>query len=175
MPDPVLDRGEFWPEPADFAQDIPGLSVRDLPELPQAYVSGDLAAFCAAHDLPAPLGLLGQARGERYTVRLARQRLLVVGLEPEPGWNPGGWGVTPMGAGLAVVAVTGPRWREFFARATPIDPDAGSASAVFLLGDGLSVILSRHDAPDNLRLHIARAMLPALHAWLGDCLRAMAG
>ncbi|MBW7922795.1 MAG: hypothetical protein H3C51_11920 [Rubellimicrobium sp.] len=170
----TFDRAAFWPEPAAFAQDIPGLSVRDLPELPQAYVSGDLAAFLAAGALAPAVGLLGLAQGDRYAVRLARHRLLVVGIEPDAGWNPGGWGVTPVGAGLAVVAVTGPRWRDFFARATPIDPDAASASAAFLLGDGLPAILTRHDAPDNLRLHVGRATLPALHDWLGDCLNAMA-
>lgn len=174
MPEPVHDRGAFWPAPAPFAQEIRGLALRDLPDVPQAYVSGDLDAFLAHADLAAPVGLLGMAQGERYAIRLARRRLLVVGTEPAPGWNPGGWGVTPMGGGIAVIAGEGPRWHEFFARATPIDPEANSPSAAFMLGDGLPVILTRHDRPDSLRLHVPRAQLPALHDWLSDCLRAMA-
>lgn len=175
--DPILDRAAFWPEPAApgaFQQEIDGLVARDLPEIPQALVSGDIDAFLAAEGLAPAVGLLGVAEGERYAVRLARQRLLAVGFEPEPGWNPGGWGVTPMGAGLSVVGIEGPRWAEVFARATPIDPETASPSAGFLLGDGLPVTLTRHGHDDCLRLHVARAALPGLHAWLDDCLMAMA-
>jgi len=176
MADTTLDRAAFWPAPAapgSFRAEIDGLVVRDLPDLPQALVSGDLDAFLAAEGLAPAVGLLGVAQGDRYAVRLARRRLLAVGLEPAAGWNPGGWGVTPVGAGLAVVGIEGPRWPGFVARATPVDPGAASPSAALLLGDGLSAILTRHGRDDSLRLHVSRPLLPALHLWLADVVTAL--
>lgn len=173
MDDSGFDRAGFWPAPrapGSFALQTDGLRVRELPEIPQALVSGDLDGFLAAEGLAPAVGLLGAATGTRYAVRLARQRLLAVGWEPDAaGWDPRGWGVTPMGAALAILAIEGPRWPEFFARATPIDPAAASPSAAFLMGDGLSAILTRHDGPDSLRLHVSRPLLPGVQDWLTTC------
>lgn len=170
----MFDRSGFWPAPlatGAFCLETDGLVIRDLPELPQTLVSGDLDAFLVAEGMAPAVGLLGKAGGTRYAVRLARSRLLAVGVEPEaPGWNPAGYALTPMGAALAVIEIAGPRWREFVARATPIDPDSSSASAAFLLGDGLSAILTRHERHDTLRLHISRPYLPLAHDWLAGCI-----
>lgn len=170
----MSDLASIWAAPAapgSLSLDLDGLRLRELPDLPQTLVSGDLAAFLRAEGLAPAAGLLGRAEGERYAVRLARDRLLAVGIEPEPqaaGWRDG-HALTPIGGALAVLEVAGPRWPAFFARATAIDPQAGSPSAAFLLAGTLSAILYRHGGDDRLRLHLDRSLLPFFHDWLTAC------
>ena len=76
----MLDRSTFWSE-APSSLTGPGLAVRVLPPVPQLMVSGDLDGFLARHALPPAGGLLAKMSGERYALRLARHRMLVIGMD----------------------------------------------------------------------------------------------
>lgn len=161
----MLDRSPFWSEaPASLSG--PGLTVRVLPPIPQLLVSGDLDGFLARHTLPPAGGLLTLATGSRYALRLARARMLVVGLDLPPeaaGWADG-CATTPMTGALAVVEITGPDALALFARGTAVDPRAASPSAALIFA-GITLIACRHG--DALRLHLDRGLLPYLMAWIG--------
>lgn len=161
----MLDRSAFWAEMPDTMAG-PGLGVQVLPPLPQLMVSGDLNRFLAAHDLPPAGGLLAQTTGNRFALRLARNRMLVVGVNLEPkaaGWADG-CATTPMTGGLAVVQITGPDAMALFARGTAVDPACASPSAALTFA-GIAVIAYCHDGA--LRLHLDPALLPYLMSWIG--------
>lgn len=164
----MLDRSAFWTLPGDRL-DLPGLTVQALPAQPQTLVSGDLDGFLSARGLPPAIGLLGPAQGEVAAIRLARHRMLVLGLDtpPEaPAWVQG-CALTPMTAGLAVLDITGPRAMEWAARGTAIDLRHPSPSAALLFA-GIPAILYRRDAA--LRLHIDRSLLAYVLDWTGAAL-----
>ena len=161
----MRDRGAFWslpPQPGTRIE-APGLSVTLLPPIAQTLVSGDLQAFLAAHDLPAPLGLLEDAPTDRYALRLARNRLLAVGVEVahRTAGLQGGWAATPATGALAVLKVDGPRSMDLLSRATAIDLRHPSPSASFSFAGVLTHVCRRGD---GLHLHLDRGLL----AWAFD-------
>lgn len=161
----MLDRSTFWTATPDH-QTGPGLAVRVLPPQPQLMVSGDLDAFLARHGLPAAGRLLAVVTGDRYALRLARNRMLVTGIDLAPeaaGWADG-CAVTPMTGALAVIDVTGPDAMALFARATAVDPRGASPSAALMFA-GITLVACRHEAA--LRLHLDRGLLPYLTSWIG--------
>lgn len=145
-----------------------GVEARTLPGLSQALVSGDLAAFAAARGLAPAVGALGLARGPTYAARMARDRMLVVGLaesEIVPGWSPAGYAVTPMSAALHVFEFKGRNVLDLVGRASAIDPrDPGPCAALQFAG--LVGCLYRHDDADTLRLHVDRGLAAYLWTWL---------
>ena len=163
----MLDRAPFW-TPAAPAEEIrltgDGVTLTGLPPVPQVMVSGDLTAWLAANGLPGTAGLLSETRGDRYAVRLSRQRMLIVGEEQSP--RSAGWSVgcasTPMTGALAVVEIAGPRAMDLVARATAVDPRAPSPSAALLFA-GMQAVLYRHGAA--LRLHLDRGLVAYLASW----------
>lgn len=161
----MLDRSAFWSEaPANLTG--PGLTVSVLPPVPQMMVSGDLPGFLARHALPPAVGLLANVTGDRFALRLARNRMLVVGLDLPPeamGWVDG-CALSPMTGALAVVEITGPDAMALYARGTAVDASTASPSAALVFA-GVSVIACRHD--DALRLHLDRGLVPYLMAWIG--------
>lgn len=161
----MLDRSAFWSEAPDSFSG-PGLTVRVLPPLPQLMVSGDLDGFLARHSLPPSAGLLVETSGSRYALRLARNRMLVVGLELPPeaaGWADG-CATTSMTGGLAVIEVTGHDAMALFARGTAVDPRSASPSAALIFA-GVTLVASRLDTA--LRLHLDRGLVPYLMNWIG--------
>lgn len=161
----MLDRSAFWQAPQMTGLSGEGLEIRVLAPVPQLMVSGDLTAFCAAHALPAPVGLLGAVGLPHYALRLARSRMLVVGQTADhaaAGWQEGA-ATTPMTGALAVVEIAGPNRMEVFARATAIDPRAGSPSAALHFA-GVTAALC--EASTGLRLHLDRGMVPYLLDWI---------
>lgn len=171
----MRDLAQKWTAMPDWHEAeiaVPGLSVRTRNGLAQYLVSGDLAAWSAASGLAARgVGAFGKAEGERYTVQLARDRLLVVSNAPldiETGWHDEGFGVTATSAGLHVFDVDGPAKAELIARATPVDPRVESASASLLFG-GVSAIAYHHR--DTLRIHVERGLAACLWSWLGTAAR----
>lgn len=160
----MLDRSAFW-SIAPESLSGPGLTVRVLPPVPQVMVSGDLDAFLARHGLPAAGGLLAETSDSRYALRLARNRMLVVGLDLPPqaaGWADG-CATTPMTGALAVVEITGPDAMALFARGTVVDPRSASPSAALIFA-GVTLVASRHDTA--LRLHLDRGLVPYLMDWI---------
>lgn len=162
----MLDRSSFWPVPPVEGACLTGdgITIRLLPPMSQVMVSGGLEAFCAAHDLPPAVGLLAPVQAPRYALRLARNRMLAVGVGVDhatAGWADG-IATTPMTGALAVIDIAGPQAMEIYARATAVDPNGNSASAALLFA-GVTGALCRID--DGLRLHVDRGLTAYLFDW----------
>lgn len=168
----MLDHATKWAAAPDWTTavlDRGGVTVRSivLPDL--ALVSGDLAAFGRAAGLdPRGAGALGGVEGERYTVRLARDRLLAVGPLPgtlAEGWNDLGFAVTPAGGADHVLELAGEGLAALLARATTLDPaDGGPCAAVGFAG--IPAVLYRHGPAGRLRLHVERGLAAYAWCWL---------
>lgn len=179
MPDSMPDVSARWrPEPdwASARLEGPTLDIRAVPGLPQRLVSGDIAGFLARHGLGKDVGALGLASGGRYALRVARDRLLVVGIPPSEcadGWHAEGYGVSTVGSALRVLDARGPGVRDLLARATTIDPDNPGPSAA-LLFCGLTCTVYFHGDRQTLRLHVDRGLAAYLWEWL-ECQPLLAG
>lgn len=161
------DRSGFWfaPPNNDAVLKGDGLLVRLLPPVPQVMVSGDLGKFLAAHDLGPAAGLLGQVAPPRYALRLARHRMLAVGIPQDhasAGWADG-VATTPMTGALAVLHISGDNGMALLARASAIDPRSESPSAALTFA-GVQAVLCRHE--NDLRLHVDRGLVPFLLDWI---------
>lgn len=164
----MLDRSGFWPAPPapDARLEGDGLSLRLLPPMPQVMVSGALDRFLAAHALGPAAGLLQPVSPPRYALRLARHRMLAVGITMDhaaAGWSDG-IAMTPMTGALAVIEITGTNAMGLFARASGIDPRRKSASAALDFA-GVTAALCRCN--NGLRLHVDRSLVPYLLDWAG--------
>ncbi len=105
--------------------------------------------------------------GDKYMVRIARDRLLAVGDQPFPiaaGWHAAGFAVSVMDAGLHVFEIEGPDLDRLIARGTALDPGQASRSASVLFA-GVSVLFYRFGNPDRARLHVDRGLAPYLWEW----------
>jgi hypothetical protein len=161
----MLDRSTFWPAPGLTVLTGEGLAVTLLPPVPQLMVSGDLPVFCRAHGLPAPVGLLAEVTLPRHALRLARNRMLVVGDEVDnaaAGWIDGA-AVTPMTGALGVVEIAGSNRMQVFARASAIDPRGQSPSAALQFAGVTAALCQTADA---LRLHLDRGLVAYLMDWI---------
>lgn len=168
----MLDHAAKWDAEPDWgiAQiDARGIRIRslDLPE--QVWVSGDLVAFGKASGLDCQgAGALGVVRGDVYTVRLGRNRLLVVGaLTPaiSEGWNDAGYAVTAMGGANHVFELDGQNLDDLLAMATTIDLVAPSPSASVGFAS-TPAVLYRHEPSGRLRLHVERGLAVYVWTWL---------
>lgn len=166
----MRDLAEKWSVAPDWQNatiDVPGLKIGSIPGLHQRLVSGDLAAWAEASGFDGTaVGAFGLAGGIRYTVRLARDRLLAVSTMPigmATGWFPQGFAVTEISAGLQVFEVEGSALDAFIARGTPLDPGQPSASAALSFA-GISAIVYRHE--ERLRIHVDRGLAAYLWTWM---------
>lgn len=172
MPDPAT----AWappPDPATRRIEVPGLAVRQILGSSQTLVSGDLAAAAARAGVSAEgVGALGLAEGETYSVRLARDRMLIVGTGETPlaaGWDPAGFAVTATDAGLAVFEIAGPLAEAVVARATTL-PIAGTGPSAAVVFAGIAAVLYRHGTTETLRLHVDRGHAAFVWDWLDTLL-----
>jgi len=163
---------EKWPAAPGFATatlNKDGVTVRTLGGLNQLLVSGDLAAWSKASGLAGEGVEAGAVvSGDKYMVRIARDRLLAVAEQPSPieaGWHADGFAVTVMDAGLHVFEIEGPDLDRLIARGTALDPGQASPSASILFA-GISVLFYRFGNPNRARLHIDRGLAPYLWEWL---------
>lgn len=168
----MRDLAEKWSLEPDWraaTMQTPGLVIRSLTGFTQYLVSGDLAAWSRRTDMDdAAVGALSVARGERYALRIARDRILAVSETPfgiAPGWHAAGFAVSTFDAGLHMFEIEGPDMSSLFARATTLDPKGETASAALLFA-GANALCYRHGHADRLRLHIDRALAPYLWRWL---------
>lgn len=145
--------------------DTSGFSIRAVPGLIQYLVSGDLAAWSKASGVAIqPVGAFGQAKGDAYTVQVARDRLLVVSALPTAvaqGWHHAGFAVTTVSAGLQIFEVEG-AIDELIARATTLDPGKASASASISFA-GINAVVYRHG--ETLRIHVDRGLATYFWTW----------
>lgn len=166
------DASARWrPEPdwATARLEGPTLAVRAVAGLTQHLVSGDIDRFLARHGLGAGIGALGLASGGRYALRVARDRLLAVGIPPSEcadGWHDDGYGVTAVGSALRVLEARGEGVRDLLARATTIDPDDPGPCAA-LQFCGLTCTVYFHGDGQTLRVHADRGLAAYLWEWLG--------
>ncbi len=163
---------EKWPVAPDFATatlNKDGVTVRTLGGLSQLLVSGDLVAWSQASGLAGEgVGAGAIASGDKYTARIARDRVLAVGDKPFPiaaGWHAAGFAVSVMDAGLHMFEIEGPHLDRLIARGTALDPGQASRSASILFA-GVSVLFYRFGNPDRARLHVDRGLAPYLWEWL---------
>ncbi|MDX8533929.1 hypothetical protein RFM41_22815 [Mesorhizobium sp. VK25A] len=163
---------EKWPAAPDFATaalNKDGVTVRTLGGLSQLLVSGDLAAWSKVSGLAGDgVGAGAIASGDKYMVRVARDRVLAVGVQPFPiaaGWHAAGFAVSVMDDGLHVFEIEGPDLDRLIAMGTALDLAAASRSASILFA-GVSVLFYRFGNSDRARLHVDRGLAPYLWEWL---------
>jgi hypothetical protein len=171
MADPKIDRGLFWtPRPGWQEAEIrrAGWAARPVHGLGQVLVSGKLAAAMAAlAPGAAETGLWGLADADRYAVRMARDRALIVTPAPmpvEPGWRAEGWAASLADDLYTVLEIEGEGLDALASEAVTADLDRGSPSAALFFA-GIPVLLYRR-APHVARLHVENALAPALWHWL---------
>lgn len=166
----MLDNSCKWrPEPdwANARLATPGLHVSAIIGLPQRLVSGDIGGFLVRHEL-AEVGALGLASGERYAVRVARDRLLAVGIPASAcadGWHDDGYGVTTVGSAFRVLQARGEGVPDLVARATTIDPNNPGPCAAMLFC-GVMATVYRYNDIETLRIHVDRGLGVYLWEWL---------
>ncbi|TPK91515.1 sarcosine oxidase subunit gamma family protein [Mesorhizobium sp. B2-4-17] len=167
----MLDNPQKWSPTPDWTTaslEGDGFSIRTLHGLTQCLVSGDLGAFSNKHGLDLGVGALGVVRGDRYAVRMARDRLSAFGLSEEEmgaGWHQDGYAVTQMSAALHIFEFSGPQVLQLVARATTIDPrNPGPCAAVQFAG--ITSCLYFHESRERLRLHLDRGLAAYMWLWL---------
>ncbi|WPE23258.1 hypothetical protein [Shinella zoogloeoides] len=167
----MLDNSRKWrPEPdwADALLVAPSLRIRAVTGLPQHLVSGNIERFLARHGLGTDIGAFGLASGGRYAVRVARDRLLAVGVpasECPAGWHDEGYAVTAVGSALRVLEARGQGVRDLIARTTAVDPDNGGPCAA-LQFCGLTCSVYFHGDMQTLRIHVDRGLAAYLWEWM---------
>jgi sarcosine oxidase gamma subunit len=134
----------------------------------QFLISGALgkAATSAGVDQTG-VGAFGQTSGAHYSVRIARDRLLVVSnaeIDLVPGWHQDGYAVTDMTGALTVFEISGRNAVDIVKRATdvPLEPPSPSAAVIFA---GVSVLLYRHVSKTTIRIHVDCGLAPYLWQW----------
>lgn len=161
----MRDLAQSWPRIPDWsgtAYEGRGIHVTTVRGLSQHLVSGNLAPF------GDDIGALGIAGPDRATVRLARDRVLVVNADPalvSPGWHADGYAATDVSALYHVFDITGAGVPDLLAEALLIDPDNAGPSAAVMFA-GLQAILYCVESRDRLRLHVERGHAAYLVSWL---------
>lgn len=149
-----------------------GIAIRSVAGVEQWLVSGDLGAAGQLFGVdPEGVGAWGIASGARYSVRLARDRMLIVdaggsaaGDVPADGWHAGGVLVSQVSAGFHVFEARGRGIADLVKRGTPLDLRTGSPSASVLFA-GVAAVLYRQEVSDVLRLHVDRGLASYLADW----------
>jgi len=159
-----------WPPVPDWRTarlDSLDIGVRTLPVTAQHLVSGNLAVFAARAGLrDQGAGAFAETAGERYALRVARDRMLVVnGLADalDGGWHEDGYAVTDVSAMYHVLEIEGAGMDALIGEATAMDPAAQSPSAMVMFA-GQQAVVYRHEG--RLRVHVERGFAPYLWQWL---------
>lgn len=166
----MLDVARKWrPEPDWANARLTGrtIEVGAIIGVTQRLVSGDAGRFLARYGLGEDVGALGLALGARYAVRVARDRLLVIGLSSADlpdGWHEEGYAVSSVDSTLRVFEAKGEGIRDLLARATTIDPDNPGPCAAMPFG-GVTGTVYRHADAETLRIHVDRGLAAYLWEW----------
>lgn len=170
----MRDRGRYWTPVPDWAAarlEAGGVLVTARANAgPIWLVSGDVGAFLSRATALPLAGLAAVAESERYALRLAPDRLLVMtgqGDQPRPGWQDTGFAATDVSSGFVAFDVTGAAAIDVVCQGSGLDfarpPGGGDASAMLHFA-GLPVAVGRLE--DGWRLHIERPLATALWTWL---------
>lgn len=164
----MADIGEMWgaiPHREAMRINTPIGSICRLGGLSQHVVSGNLAAAAAIAGVDASgVGVLGLARGDAYSVRLARDRLMIVASKEgvfEPGWSTASIAVTDVSA-LDVFEIDGALADELISRATTPPLSGPSACVIFAR---VNASLYRCREGEAVRLHIDPSLTPYFWNW----------
>ena len=165
----MRDLTSSWPAvPAwdSAVLDRNGLKAATVAHSGQHLVSGDLSAFARAAGLANEgVGAFGDAAGETYALRVARDRMLVVNAPDGAvagGWHAEGYAVTDVSAAYHVFEFSGDGVTSLIEEAMFIDPAAQSPSAATMFA-GQQAIVYRHGG--KLRVHVERGFAP--YIWQG--------
>jgi hypothetical protein len=166
----MRDLTTSWPPVPDwrharlYRDDI---TVRSIFVASQHLVSGNLEGFAAKAGLPDQgAGAFAEVSGERYALRIARDRILMVNGRADaldPGWHEDGYAVTDVSAMYHVFEIEGGGMDALIGEAMFIDPNGQSPSASTMFA-GQGAIVYRHDG--RLRVHVERGFAPFLWQWL---------
>lgn len=177
MPESERDWARL-PDQEKHRLDAPAVTIRNIVGLTQYMVSGNLkaAAKRAAVDADG-VGALGLATGERYSVRLALDRLLIVSAAEglfEYGWHDAGYAVTGMSSALEAFEFSGPFSLEIIKRATALSHTGPSPCAATSFAGVMAYVYCFGDS-EKVRVHLDRGLAPYLWNWLQAVLPAMEG
>jgi sarcosine oxidase gamma subunit len=166
----MRDLTSSWPEVpvwSDATLDRDGLTARTVILPSQHLVSGNLEAFAAKAGLSdTGVGLFQMVSGERYALRLARDRMLVVDGPTEalaPGWHADGYAVTDVSALYHIFEFDGDGIAALLEEAMAVDPKMHSPSAASMFA-GQPAVVYHHEG--RVRLHVERGHAPYLWQWL---------
>ncbi len=172
----MLDHARKWEAAPDWSTAVLSgnhVSVRSI-ELPDQFlISGDLAAFGHLSGMDATgVGAFGHVFGAPYTIRLARDRLLLVGPLPDTihhGWNAAGFAVTAVGGADHVLECTGEGVTDLLLRATTVDASLASPSASLGFAS-VPALAYRFGPAAALRVHVERGLAVYVWTWLTNVL-----
>jgi hypothetical protein len=145
----------------------PRLQAHALRGLGQTLISGDLDAALSALAAGAPmLGLYALASGGAYSLRIARDRALLVTslpIEAAGGWRDG-WCATSLDDAFAAIDVSGPDAPLALAQGTSADIAANSPSAAVRFAGLCDLLLMRTST--GFRIHLEAPWVETLLTWL---------
>ncbi|MBL0370619.1 hypothetical protein JJB09_01135 [Rhizobium sp. KVB221] len=166
----MRDLTSNWlPVPAwdDVSLNRSDLTARTVTLPSQHLVSGNLTAFSAKAGLPDNgAGAFQEVSGDHYALRVARDRILVVGGPAEelgPGWHPDGYAATDVSASFHVFEFSGTGIEALLQEAMFVDPNIQSASASTMFA-GQAAFVYYHQG--KLRVHVERGFAPFIWQWL---------
>ncbi|NGN40406.1 hypothetical protein G6N74_04960 [Mesorhizobium sp. CGMCC 1.15528] len=149
--------------------DVGVLHARNVTGLSQYLISGATGDLTSRLDVSSEgVGALGLASGARYTVRLARDRILAVSVDELPvesGWHVSGCAVSRMTGALEVFEISGTACDELVKRGTTLSLSGSSRSAATLFA-GISALLYRYQDQDRIRVHVDRGLAAYYWEWL---------
>lgn len=167
----MRDLSGIWPTVLDWTSAehaANGIRVRSLAGLAQHLVSGNLDGFAQTSGLTTGASALSTVEGDRYALRMARDRMLVINGGPahlDPGWHEGGYAVTDISAALHVFEIEGDGIPALLQEALIVDPEnAGPAASVMFAGQVAT--LYYHGSREKLRLHVERGFASFIWSWL---------
>jgi hypothetical protein len=144
-------------------------SARPILGYSMVLVAGDMsAALGALAGETVGLGYLATAeREDAYAIRIARDRALLVSIEPilaAFGWQAGGWSATPAESAYGIIEIGGEALDTILAEATAVDVGSNRRSAAVLFA-GITCLVVRMPT-GAARLHAEIGHLPYLWRWL---------
>jgi hypothetical protein len=167
----MLDLSSKWPRPPDWTaahMHCAGTEVRCRSVGAQVLVSGPMERIGVTFPgFGAPACLLEAVAGDSYAVRIARDRVLLVGPAADDlvsGWHPAGLAITRMDAGLLAFEAKGEGTEGIMARGMAVDLGTRSPSAAAGFA-GFEALIYRHGPEQRLRIHVSRTLAASLWTW----------